>query len=169
MSPLHPPLLAAAVYPIAAHPAPAQVEALVRSAEQGHQALMQGDIERYRSFLQLSDDFTLMAPFGGPPTRSGHYTSDQWAAIGRFFKHGKDSTLELIRTYQADGMVVIVAREHSHVEVGTVPAQPWSLRVTLVFRQDGDQWRLVHRHADPLAGAISVDKAAELAKTGNRP
>lgn len=166
------PLVAAlgvAVSPVAAEVTRSPVDALVRSAEQGHQALMQGDIERYRSFLQLSDDFTLMAPFGGPPTRSGRYTPEQWAAIGGFFRHGRDSTLELVRAYEADGLVVLVATEYSHVEVGTVPAQPWSLRVTLVFRQDAGQWRLVHRHADPLVGAISVEKAGELANTGRRP
>ncbi|MBL0727288.1 nuclear transport factor 2 family protein [Piscinibacter sp. HJYY11] len=161
--------LGAAFTPAAASAAPSTVDALVRNAEQGHQALMQGDIERYQSFLQLSDDFTLMAPFGGPPTRSGHYTPEQWAAIGRFFRHGRDSTLELIRAYEADGLVVLVATEHSHVAVGAVPAQPWSLRVTLVFREDGGQWRLVHRHADPLVGAISVEKAGELARAGGRP
>lgn len=158
----------AAVLPLTTEASPSKVQALVHRAEKGHQALMQGDIDRYRSFLTLSDDFTLMAPFGGPPTRSGHYTSEQWAAIGRFFRHGTDSTFELVRAYQASGLVVLVAIEHSHVEVGKVPAQDWALRVTLVFRDDGDQWRLVHRHADPLVGAISVEQSAVLARAGGK-
>jgi ketosteroid isomerase-like protein len=156
----------AAAFPIAAQASPSVVDGLVRRAREGHQALMRGDIERYRSSLQLSDDFTLMAPFGGPPTLSGQYTPEQWAAIGRFFQSGRDSTLELVRAYEADGLVVLVATEHAHVAVGKVPAQPWSLRVTLVFRRDGDRWLLVHRHADPLVGAISVEQAAELARHG---
>jgi len=38
------------------------------------------------------------------------------------------------------------------------------LRVTLVYRRDGSEWRLVHRHADPLAPGISLAHAAALAR-----
>ena len=40
-------------------------------------------------------------------------------------------------------MVVLAAIERTHVEVGELAEQPWSLRVTLVFRKDGDEWRQV--------------------------
>jgi ketosteroid isomerase-like protein len=139
---------------------------LVSIASRAHETLMRGDIAAYRATLSLASDFTLMAPFGGPPARSGHYTEDQWNAIGRFFRHGQESSFELIRAYPSRDQVVLVAVERSHVEVGTVPAQEWSLRVTLVFRKDGDRWYLAHRHADPLVAGISVAESAKLAKTG---
>jgi hypothetical protein len=43
----------------------------------------------------------------------------------------------------------------------------WALRVTLVYRRDGSEWRLVHRHADPLANPISLSESAAHAR-GNR-
>jgi ketosteroid isomerase-like protein len=109
-----------------------------------------------------------MAPFGGRPTRGVELSSERWEAIGRFFRNGRDSTLDLVQAYHSTDMVVLAAIERTHVEVGDIPGQDWSLRVTLVFRkekkQEKEQWLLVHRHADPLAGGIAAEQAAALAR-----
>jgi hypothetical protein len=48
-------------------------------------------------------------------------------------------------------------------EVGGLPQQDWSLRVTQVFRRARSGWQLVHRHADPLVTGITLEQAAALA------
>jgi ketosteroid isomerase-like protein len=136
---------------------------LVARAAQAHEALMRGDIEHYRSLMTLGSDFTLMAPFGGAPSRGGRYTEEQWAAIGHFFRDGRDSTFELVHAYDSADLTVLAAIERSYVAVGNLPAQLWALRVTLVFRKEAAGWVLVHRHADPLAGGVSVAESAHLA------
>jgi ketosteroid isomerase-like protein len=59
---------------------------------------------------------------------------------------------------------VLVVIERQHGEVGGLPDQDLSLRVTLVFRRDGSEWRQVHRHADPLVHDISLEQLAALAR-----
>jgi ketosteroid isomerase-like protein len=128
-------------------------------------ALMRGDVDAYRQLITHTDDFTLMAPFGGAPTRGADMTRERWEAMGRFFKNGTLSQ-ELVRSYGSNDMVVLAVIERAHVEVGGLPAQDWGLRVTLVYRRDGSEWRLAHRHADPLAQGISLTQAAALARGG---
>jgi ketosteroid isomerase-like protein len=147
------------------HPATADadIEHLVQAATSAHAALLQGDIDRYFRHVRISDDFTLMAPFGGPPSRSAAFSAERWAEIGRFFKAGRESTLELVQAYRSGELAVLVAIERTVAEVGGLAAQPWALRVTLVFRRDAGQWQLAHRHADPLVEGISLEQAAALA------
>jgi hypothetical protein len=38
------------------------------------------------------------------------------------------------------------------------------LRITLVFRREGDEWRLLHRHADPLTRPINPELMAAIAR-----
>jgi ketosteroid isomerase-like protein len=138
------------------------VAELVRRSEAANAALMAGDVRGYRALISLTGDFTLMAPVGGTPTRASDLTEESWQAMGRFFRNG---TLrqELVQAYASPDMVVLAVIEHCHGEVGGLPAQDWTLRVTLVFRRVGDEWLLAHRHADPLARGITLEQSAELA------
>lgn len=140
-----------------------ETSALVLRATQAHIALMRGDIDTYLTHISTSEDFTLMAPFGGQPTRAEDFTSERWTSIGRFFRNGRESSLELVQAWRSADMVVLAAIERACVEVGGLPVQHWALRVTLVFRKEQGHWRLAHRHADPLVGGISLEQAAALA------
>jgi ketosteroid isomerase-like protein len=136
---------------------------LLAHTQQANAALMRGDAETYRRMIAMTDDFILMSPFGGEPSRATQYTPEKWNRIGRFFKNGTHSQ-EVVQTYGSQDMVVLALIERDKVEVGGLPAQEWALRVTLVYRRDGTVWRLVHRHADPLANGVSMEQAAALAR-----
>jgi ketosteroid isomerase-like protein len=69
-----------------------------------------------------------------------------------------------VQSYAAGDLVVLVVIERQHGEVGGLPDQDWSLRVTLVYRREAAAWRLVHRHADPLVRGITLEQAAAIAR-----
>jgi ketosteroid isomerase-like protein len=140
------------------------VAELIRASEEGNAALMRGDIGSYTKLVPLADDFLLMSPFGGEPTRASDYTPERMEAMGRFFRNGTFQQ-EVLETYASNDMMVLATIERTNVKVGGLPAQDWSLRVTLVYRRDGDAWRLAHRHADPLANGISLEQAAALGRS----
>jgi ketosteroid isomerase-like protein len=136
---------------------------LVRRTEEAAAALIRGDIRRYLELIRHADDYTLMQPFGGPPTRGFNARPENVAALARFFKGG-ESTLEVAESYASGDLVVLVLIERQHGTVGGLADQDWSLRVTQVYRRSGAAWELVHRHADPLVHPVAIEQAAALAR-----
>lgn len=126
-------------------------------------AYMRGDMRTYFSLIRAGDDYTLMSPFGGEVTRGFDTSPERLEALSRYFRNG-EAELELVQTYTSGDLVVLVVIERQHGEVGGLPDQDWSLRVTWVFQRDGSEWRQVHRHADPLVHSISLEQLSALAR-----
>jgi ketosteroid isomerase-like protein len=158
-------LAAAAVAPLSVGPATAAeaVAQLVADAAEKNAAFMRGDMQRWSELVHIAADFTLMQPFGGPPSHGFDRNPVRMAEMARYFRNGK-TDLELVRTYACEDTVVLVMIERQTAEVGGLPEQDWSLRVTEVYRKVGSEWQLVHRHADPLVRHIELEQAAALAR-----
>jgi ketosteroid isomerase-like protein len=140
-----------------------EVAELIRQTGEAAAAYIRGDMRHYLALIRHADDYTLMAPYGGEPTRGFDASSEHIEATERFFQGG-EAELELVQSYASGDLVVLVAIERQHGKVGGLPEQEWSLRVTLVFRRDGSQWQLAHRHADPLVHGIRLEQLAALAR-----
>ena len=127
------------------------------------QAYLDGDLRRYAALAEHSSDYTLTPPYGGDPRRGFDGSDAAVESTARTFRGGHVD-LEVFQTYTSGDLAVLVAVERQHGTVGDVPPQEWSLRITLVFRREGENWSLVHRHADPLTRPITPDLFAALAR-----
>lgn len=146
----------------AEEPKDAIVEALVDRAERQAQLFNAGEMERWLELIQLSNDFTLMQPFGGAADYGFDASPEHLAQMSASFRNG-DASLELVQVVASDDMVMLAYVERQDGEVYGLPMQDWSLRVTQVFKREGTEWKLMHRHADPLVRRISLHEAAALA------
>jgi ketosteroid isomerase-like protein len=138
------------------------VAELVRRAEEATVAYAQGDMRRYVALTNHADRFTLADPLGGPAVEYEHRARELEDSSSVFSTGG--AQLEVLHVHAWGEIVVLVAVERQHGEVGGRPNQDWSLRVTLVFRRAGADWELIHRHADPLVHPIDLDRLAALAR-----
>jgi ketosteroid isomerase-like protein len=136
---------------------------LLRHVEESASAYMRGDMRRCLDLVRPAEDCTLMAPTGGEPTRGQDESDEAIEAASAFFRNG-DATLDVFQTFVAGDLVVLVLIERQHGEVGGLPDQDWSLRVTMVCQRRAGQWQIVHRHADPLVRGIGLERAAALAR-----
>jgi ketosteroid isomerase-like protein len=158
-------LAAAAVAPLSIAPAAAAepVAQLVARAAEKNAAFMRGDMRRWSELVRIPADFTLMQPFGGPTSRGFDKSPERLAEMARYFRNGK-THLELVQTFAGEDIVVLIFIERQTAEVGGLPEQDWSLRVSEVYRKASSEWELVHRHADPLVRRVTLEQAAALAR-----
>jgi ketosteroid isomerase-like protein len=144
-----------------------ELAALIQRTEAANDAWMKGDTSDYAALATQSDDFTLMAPFGGAPTCGGAAWVESLPKVALAFKNGS-SVLELVQTYASGDLVVLVMIERQRGEVGGLADQDWSLRVTQVYRREVTEsvvgWHMVHRHADPIVQAQDLRVVAAIAR-----
>ena len=140
-----------------------EVTELIERTKVAEVVWLRGDMRGYLSLIAHSDDYTLMAPFGGEPRRGFDRSSARLEKLSRFFRGG-DGTVEVVETYASGALVVLAMIARLRGTVGDLPEQVWPLRITQVYRRDSPGWRLVHRHADLLLREISLEQAAALAR-----
>ena len=79
------------------------------------------------------------------------------------FLGATDAEIELIESYVSDDFACLVMVERSEVRFAGRPGTDrWQIRVTSVFQREGDEWRAVHRHADPLVHYRSLEETLSL-------
>jgi ketosteroid isomerase-like protein len=162
-------LAAALAMPLAAEPAAGSdaIAALIARAAEKNAAFMRGDMQRWAELVRIAPDFTLMQPFGGPVSYGFDKSPERLAEMSRYFRNGK-THLEVAQTHSSNELAVLVMIERQTGEVGGLPEQDWSLRVTEVYRKAGSEWELVHRHADAGVHRITLEQLSALARGASR-
>jgi ketosteroid isomerase-like protein len=114
-------------------------------------AFSRGDPEPVKGLYSKADDVTLANPFG--PARRGREAV--MAALDYASSRMSDGQVvgcdELAR-YTSDDLATILEVEHWRARIGDRDSvEPFDLRVTTTFRREGGEWKIVHRHADPIS------------------
>jgi hypothetical protein len=97
------------------------------------------------------DDVTLVNPFG--TTAVGwKQVSDALDYASSRFRDGNVKDFKLVAKYESSEQITIYEVEKWRAKVGGVnELSSFDLRVTSTFRFEEMEWKLVHRHADPIA------------------
>jgi ketosteroid isomerase-like protein len=125
---------------------------LIKVAEEKNAAFMRGDMDRWAKITRIA-----------PASHGFDASPKRLAELAQYFRNGR-TKLQVAQTYRSERLVVLVMIEQQQAEVGGLPEQDWSLRVTEVYRKEGSEWQLAHRHADPLVHRITLEQAAALAR-----
>jgi ketosteroid isomerase-like protein len=120
-------------------------------------AILKGDKSGYQALFTQREDVTLGNPFG-PFAKGRRNVEATLAGAASHYRDGGMSGADLVATYVSDDLAVVVENERGKTKVGGAQdLAPVAIRVTSVFRLEGDFWKLVHRHADPISTPRPAD------------
>ena len=89
-------------------------------------------------------------------------------ALGKQFATCLSYKNEIVAAEARGELAYTVALEHTTASVNGAEPTPYVLRVTTIFRREGGEWKVVHRHGDAL-GADSADVAGRLVLPAHEP
>jgi len=111
-------------------------------------AIHNGDPGPWGDLWSRADPVTL---FGARVSKAG--ATDVAAFIerlGGWFRGCSSYEIELVAAGASGDLAYTVAFEKTTASVRGGPAEPYTLRVTHVYRREAGEWRIVHRHGDPV-------------------
>lgn len=139
-------------------------EHLDRVIDESHTALdafTRGDAEPFKALYSHGDDVTIANPFG-PPVRGWSAAAETMTRAATYWRDGTALGFDRVSECTTPELAYIVEMERYLGKMGgSTERTPVTLRVTTVFRPEGGRWKIVHRHADPIATARPVDSVIQ--------
>lgn len=123
--------------------------AVLPRMQEADTALHSGDARGRIAMWSRVEPLTL---FGAAVTRTGWpdiHATFEW--LGTTFANCESFTIEVLAAGASDDLGYVAAIERTTVSFGGNPPSPYALRVTTVFRRENGEWKVVHRHGDPLS------------------
>jgi ketosteroid isomerase-like protein len=127
-----------------------------RVIEQAHVALekiVNGDSEEYNRLFSERDDVSLGNPFG-PFVKGRQKVVETVANAATRYRDGEVVGFDLINKHVTPDLTLLVEVERFRAKVGgSSETVTIAVRTTQVFRPEGETWKLIHRHTDPITAA----------------
>jgi ketosteroid isomerase-like protein len=136
---------------------------LAHTVEQYHRALdvFVTGTPATKKLFSRRDDVTLANPFG-PPVRGWNQVEKVMEHAAAQLREGEPIRFEQISEYESADLAYTVWIERSRMKVGGADElAATALRVTTIFRLEGGEWRIVHRHADPITSPRPPESVVE--------
>jgi len=129
---------------------PRDLENARRQSRNAVAAIFRGDSQPARALFSDREDVTLGNPFG-PFALGRKQLEEALERAASNYRDGEVTDVELVATYVSGDLACVVEVERGRAKVGGgQEIFPLALRATSLFRLEDGEWKLVHRHADPI-------------------
>ena len=132
-------------------------ERFMERREEAARAFVSGEAAPLGRIVARDLPATFFGPGGGYEQGPDHVYSVYQRDAARFISG--DTSFEILQMAASDTIAYWVGFQRASARLdGSAEPVPFELRVTEVFRREGEEWKLVHRHADALASGAQENK-----------
>jgi ketosteroid isomerase-like protein len=126
------------------------VDELIEQYHRAQREFLIGNPEPVKDLFSHREDVTLANPYG-PPVRG-------WEQVAKAVEHAaslrSDGTFvgwQIVAKYATAELAYVVQIERAEAKIGArEDITPLAVRATMIFRPEDGEWKVVHRHADPI-------------------
>jgi ketosteroid isomerase-like protein len=123
--------------------------------------VVKGNPEPALRLFSHRDDVTLANPLA-PPVRGWERVAEVAERAASQFRDGEMVAFENLAKHVTPEFAYVVRVERARAKVGgSEEVAPLALRVTMIFRSEDGEWRIVHRHADPITTAQPAESVIQ--------
>ena len=138
-----------------------EVDRLIERFDLAQEEFMKGNPEPVKKLFSHREDVTLANPLG-PPAHGWEQVAATMEHAASQFRDGKIGVYETIEKHVTPELAYVVRVERAEAKVGgSEDSAPIALRVTMIFRPEEDEWKIVHRHADPITTARPAESVIQ--------
>jgi ketosteroid isomerase-like protein len=127
------------------------------------EALHKGDPEPRLALWSRHDPVTVLG--AARNARGWEEVSQLFRWLGSRFSNCTAFRFDLVAAGVSGDQAYTVGYEHTSVSMDGVPVEPYTLRVTHVYRRENGEWKIVHRHGDCLTVPTGEVPPAEASTT----
>jgi ketosteroid isomerase-like protein len=132
--------------------------------EQNHAAadeFVRGNNKPLEQLYSRRDDVTLGNPFG-PFVRGFDKVAEKMERAATYYRDGRAIGFDLVAKEVSKDLAFVVEVERLSSKVGDSEEETLvSLRVTSIFRKEAGEWKLLHRHADPITSPRPAESVVQ--------
>ena len=127
---------------------PADLTTFLAEMDAAQLELQNGRPDAYKALWSRADDVTLAGGLGGVIEKGWPAVARRLDWVGTQFSGGTNR-IARVAASASGSLAYVVQTEHlRYTAPGAATATVRDYRVTMVFRRESNQWRIVHRHAD---------------------
>src|ERR687893_2006069 len=126
------------------------VDELIERFHQARGGFVKGNTEPVKKLCSHREDVILNNPLA-PPAHGWEQVAATIERAASQFRDGENLGYEIIEKHVTPELAYVVRVERARAKVGgSEDISPITLRVTMIFRPEDGEWKIVHRHADPI-------------------